>query len=103
MAPWPDKPCPYCGEIITDLLLEMVPDVDQVTAEYKAMNNRKPGGAVTCCYCQEAIEYHVNGQDLVQSSRTPLRYSRSKTEERARNYGGVFLNKPDATPEEWVA
>jgi hypothetical protein len=102
-TPWPDKPCPYCGHIITDLLVEMVPDDDQTTADYRAINNRQPGGAVTCPYCQSAVEYHPNGDDLVQSSRVPLRYSRPKTEARARRYGQVFLNQANTTPEEWVA
>jgi hypothetical protein len=83
--------------------MEMVPDADQVTADYRAINNRQPGGAVTCPYCQKAVEYHSNGDDLVQSNCVPLRYSRLKTEDRARRYGQVFLNKIDATPEEWVA
>ncbi len=102
-TPWPDKPCPYCGKTITDLIMEMVPDADQAMAEYVAINARVPGGAVTCAYCQGAIEYHVNGEDLVQSSRIPLRYSRRKTEDRAKNYGVIFLKKADATPEEWIA
>lgn len=101
-TPWPDKPCPFCGQTITDLLLEMVPDADQVSADYQAINYRKPGGAVTCPFCQEAIEYHPNGDDLVQSNRIPLRYSRPKSEGRARRYGFVFLNKAGTTPEEWV-
>jgi hypothetical protein len=49
------------------------------------------------------VEYDSNGEDLVASSRTSLRYSRAKTEARAKQYGQVFLNKPDATPEEWLA
>lgn len=102
-TPWPDKPCPYCGQTITDLLMEMVPDADQATPDYKAINDRRPGGAVTCLYCQGAVEYHPNGEDLVQSDRRPLRFSRPKTENRARSYGHVFLNKTDVTPEEWVA
>jgi hypothetical protein len=102
-TPWPDKPCPHCGKIITDLLMEMVPDADQATTEYLAINARRPGGAVTCAYCQGAIEYHSNGDDLVPSSRVPLRYSRQKTEDRAKGYGQVFLKKADATPEEWIA
>jgi hypothetical protein len=101
--PWPDKPCPYCGNTITDLLAEMAPDAQQVTPDFNALVGRRPGGAITCAYCQEAIEYALNGEDLVQSSRIPLRYSRQKTEDRARGYGQVFLNKVDATPEEWVA
>jgi|ERR1043165_5264029 hypothetical protein len=101
-TPWPDKPCPHCQQIITDLLLEMVPDGEQTTADYKAINDRKPGGAITCPYCQAAVEYDANGEDLVQSSRTPLRYSRGKTEGRARSYGTVFLNKTNMTPEEWA-
>jgi hypothetical protein len=83
--------------------MEMVMDRDQGTADYKAIIDRKPGGAITCPYCQEAVEYHANGEDLVQSSRIPLRYSRPKTETRAQDYGQVFLNKSNATPEEWVA
>src|SRR5258708_4235000 len=102
-TPWPDKPCPHCGKTITDLIMEMVPDANQVTAAYAAINARTPGGALTCAYCQGAIEYHSNGADLVQSSRIPLRYSRRKTEDRARSYGQVFLKKAGATPEEWIA
>jgi hypothetical protein len=83
--------------------MEMVPDTDQGTAEYKAINGRTPGGAVTCPYCQGAVEYDLNGEDLVQSGRKPLRYSRPKTEERARRYGQVFLNQVNTTPEEWLA
>jgi hypothetical protein len=88
---------------ITDLLMEMAPDADQATAEYAAIIRRTPGGAVTCAYCQGAIEYHSNGEDLVQSTRIPFRYSRQKTEVRAKSYGQVFLKKADATPEEWMA
>jgi len=102
-TPWPDKPCPHCQQTITDLLSEMVPDPDQATPDYKTLNNRQPGGAIACPYCQEAVEYDRNGQDLVASSRPPLRSSRAKTEDRARKYGQVFLSKPDATPEEWLA
>jgi hypothetical protein len=102
-TPWPDKPCPYCGNTITDLLTELVPDAQQVTQEYGALIGRRPGGAITCVYCEEAIEYDLNGNDLLRSNRTPLRYSRQKTEDRARRYGQVFLNKADTTPEEWVA
>jgi hypothetical protein len=101
-TPWPDKPCPYCGRIITDLLIEMVRDVDQASADYKALNDRNPGGAITCPYCQEVVEYDPNGEDLVRSRRTPLRYSRPKTEDRAKQYGQVFLNQPNTTPAEWV-
>src|SRR5438034_1287972 len=102
-TPWPDRPCPHCGQTITDLLMEMVPDADQGTADYRAILARAPGGTVACPYCEGAIEYHPNGEDLVQSSRVPLRYSRPKTEDRARHYGQVFLSQPITTPEEWVA
>lgn len=86
-----------------DLLMEMVPDKAQLTPDYRAIIARQPGGSVTCAYCQAAVEYDTNGEDLVRSNRVPLRYSRSKTEDRARRYGQVFLDKPDATPEEWLA
>src|ERR1700680_2145231 len=92
-TPWPDKPCPHCRETITDLLSEMVPDSDQATADYMAIVGRKPGGAITCPYCQLAVEYHANGEDLILSSRAPLRFSRAKTENRAERYGEVFLNR----------
>jgi hypothetical protein len=82
--------------------MELVPDSDQTTSEYKALCNRGPGGAVACPYCQGAVEYDANGIDLVQSVLAPLRCSRAKTEERARRYGQVFLNRNDATPEEWA-
>jgi hypothetical protein len=83
--------------------MEMVPDQDQITTDYKSVVGRRPGGAIACPYCQNAIEYDANGEDLVQSSRIPLRYSRVKTEDRARNFGQVFLNKGDTSPDEWVA
>jgi hypothetical protein len=101
-TPWPDKPCPHCHKIITDLLLEMIPDADQTTLDYKAINDRKPGGAITCAYCQEAVEYDLNGDDLARSSRKPLRYSRAKTEGRAKSYGQAFLNQSHTIPEEWA-
>lgn len=104
-TPWPDKPCPHCDQIITDLLIEMVPDADQITPDYKALNDRKPGGAITCPYCQESVEYDVHGEDLIGSGKKPLRYSRSKTEDRAKRYGRygqVFLNKSNTDPEEWA-
>jgi hypothetical protein len=80
----------------------MVPDEERGTPEYRAINDRKPGGAITCAFCQEAIEYDPNGEDLVPSEMTPLRYSRAKTEGRAQRFGQVFLNKNDTTPEEWA-
>jgi hypothetical protein len=83
--------------------MEMVPDGDQATPEYRAVALRQPGGSVTCAYCQAALEYDANGEDLVRSTRSPLRYSRLKTEDRAQRYGVVFMNRTDATPEEWLA
>jgi hypothetical protein len=102
-TPWPDKPCPHCQQTITDLLSEMVPDSDQATADYLALNARKPRRAITCPCCGGAVEYAPNGEDLVASQRMPLRYSRAKTEDRAAKYGQVFLGKADTTPEEWLA
>lgn len=102
-TPWPDKPCPWCGLTITDLLLEMVPDGEQGTADYRAVNNRQPGGAITCAYCQQAVEYDANGEDLVKSNRQPLRYSPPKCEDRARRYGQVLLNQTHTSPEQWLA
>jgi hypothetical protein len=90
-TPWPDKPCLHCRRTITDLLSEMVLDADQTTPDYQTVLDRKPGGAITCPYCQEAVEYDANGEDLVASRRTPLRYSRAKTEDLAQKYGQVFL------------
>jgi hypothetical protein len=101
-TPWPDKPCPYCHQVITDLLLEMVPDEEQSTPEFKAINDRKPGGAITCPYCQQAVEYDANGEDLSRSDLIPLRYSRVKTEGRAQRFGQVFLNNANTTPKEWA-
>ena len=101
-TPWPDKPCPHCFQVITDLLLEMTPDSVHGTLEYKAINDRKPGGAITCPYCQQSVEYDTNGEDLISSMRVPLRYSRAKTEGRAKSYGQIFFNKPDTTPDDWA-
>ena len=101
-TPWPDKPCPHCQQVITDLLSEMVHNSRQATPEYAAIVGRKPGGAITCPYCQGSVEYSSNGEDLVPSDREPLRYSRSKMEERAAKFGQAFMASADTIPEEWV-
>ncbi len=69
-----------------------------------ATPGQAPGGAITCPYCQRAVEYGVDGQSLVASTQTPLRYSRTKMELRARDYGSQ-KSPPDPamTPEQWVA
>jgi len=106
MAPWPDQPCPHpeCGQQIRDLLVEMVADADQATPEFKAVVGQTPGGAITCPYCQGAVEYDVDGESLVVSARTPLRYSRTKMELRVRDYAS-HKRPADAgmTPEQWIA
>ena len=90
--------------MIRDLLAEMVPNVDQATPEFRAVVGQAPGGAITCPYCQRAVEYGTDGQSLVVSALTPLRYSRRKMELRARDYGSQ-KSPPDLalTPEQWVA
>jgi hypothetical protein len=82
----------------------MVPDLDQTNPEFKALVGQSPGGAITCPYCQRAVEYSADGTALVVSSRTPFRYSRVKMELRAKDYGGQKnpLN-PAMTLEQWVA
>lgn len=100
MAPWPHEPCPHCGLEIRDLLAEMVATADQATPEFRALIRQTPGGAITCPYCQQAVEYDSNGQSLIASARVPLRYSRAKMETRARDYGGQKdPSEPDLTPE----
>lgn len=106
MAPWANQACPHpgCGQPIRDLLAEMVPSADQARAEFKAVLGQTPGGAITCPYCQQAVEYDTDGKSLVVSARVPFRYSRTKMERRATNYGS-HKSPPDMamTPEQWVA
>jgi hypothetical protein len=106
MAPWPDQPCPYldCAQRIRDLLAEMISNQDQRTPEFKALLSQTPGGAISCPYCQRAVEYEEGGTFLVQSSRVPLRYSRSKMQLRAADYGDA-KSPPDRamSPEQWIA
>jgi hypothetical protein len=82
----------------------MMPNVDQATPEFRAIVGQTPGGAITCPFCQRAIEYDLDGRSLVISARTPLRYSRTKMELRAKDYG---IQKtppvPTMTPEQWIA
>lgn len=99
-TPWPNQPCPYCGERLTDLLAEMVEPTRKGSAEQKALINTQPGGAITCPYCQSAIEYNATGS-LVVSSLVPLRYSRPLIEKRAIDFGQHFLGR-NLTPEEWI-
>jgi hypothetical protein len=106
MAPWPNQSCPHpaCGQPIRDLLAEMVPNTDHARPEFKALLGQTPGGAITCPYCQRAVEYDMDGRSLLPSTRVPLRYSRTKMERRAKDYGGQ-KSPPDTamTPEQWVA
>jgi hypothetical protein len=89
---------------ITDLLVEMVPDAERSTPEFKAVLRREPGGAMTCPFCEGAVEFNVDGTALIVSSRTPMRYSRKKTEMRAMDYGKQLEpSQPAMTPEEWIA
>ncbi len=106
MAPWPYQLCPHasCRQPIRDLLAEMIPNADQIKPEFKAIVRQAPGGAITCPYCQGAVEYDMDGKTLVVSTMTPLRFSRLKMNIRARDYGSQ-LNPPDngMTPEQWIA
>ncbi len=106
MAPWPNQSCPHpgCGKPIRDLLAEMVPSADQVRPGFKALLGQTPGGAITCPYCQHAVEYDTDGKSLVPSALVAFRYSRTKMERRARDYGN-HKSPPDVamTPEQWVA
>jgi hypothetical protein len=82
----------------------MVSDEEQTTPEFKAVVAQQPGGAITCPYCAEAVEYDVDAKTLVISTRTPLRYSRAKMERRAADYGSQTTPpNPTMTPEEWIA
>jgi hypothetical protein len=82
----------------------MVPNADQAKPEFRAMIGQTPGGAITCPYCQQAVEYDTDGQTLVASARVPARYSRVKMETRARDYGSQrSAPDPAMTPEQWVA
>src|ERR1019366_1857087 len=80
----------------------MVSDTHRGDSDYKAINDRKPGGSITCPFCQHGVEYDQNGEDLVPTIKPPLRYSRAKIEARAVRFGEVFLNKTDTTPDEWA-
>jgi hypothetical protein len=105
MAPWPNQTCPHAafGQPIRDLLAEMVPNADQARPEFRALLGQAPGGAITCPYCQQSVEYDADGRSLVPSTRLPFRYSRAKMERRARDYGS-HKSPPDMamTPEQWV-
>jgi hypothetical protein len=82
----------------------MVPNADQATPESRAVVGQTPDGAITCPYCQRAEEYAMDGHSLVVAARTPLRYSRTKMELRAKDYRSQ-KSPPDPamTPEQWVA
>ena len=82
----------------------MVPNANHARPEFKALLGQTPGGAITCPYCQQAVEYDTDGKSLVASARVPLRYSRTKMERRANDYGSQKC-PPDIgmTPEQWAA
>jgi hypothetical protein len=82
----------------------MVPNAQQATFAFKCVIGQCPGGAITCPYCQGAVEYDVDGKALLISELAPLRYSRAKMEARVSDYGSQ-KSPPDATmiPEQWIA
>jgi hypothetical protein len=81
----------------------MVSSADQATADFRALIGQMPGGAITCPYCEGAVEYDMDGKTLIISERSPLRYSRLKMELRARDYGNQKSPADSAmTPERWV-
>jgi hypothetical protein len=82
----------------------MLPDTDRGKPELLALVRQTPGGSITCAYCQQAVEYGSDGQSLIASSRTPLRYSRKKMDLRAKDYG-MHRTPPDPnmTAEQWIA
>src|SRR4051794_15477375 len=103
MAPWPYQSCPHpsCNQPITDLLAEMLPDEDRTKPGFRAVVGQTPGGAITCPYCQGAVEYAADGATLTISSRVALRYSRAKMEMRAADYGSQKVPPdPGITPEQ---
>jgi hypothetical protein len=81
----------------------MTPDGTSAVPGFKELVQEKPGAAITCPYCQGSVEFQADGK-LGSSTQVPLRYSRTKMESRAKNYGST-LNPPksDMTPEEWIA
>lgn len=82
----------------------MIPNEEQAKPEFKAVAGQQPGGSITCPYCQGAVEYASDGQTLVISQIPPLRYSRTKMESRAKDYGSQKTPaEPDMTPEQWIA
>jgi surfactin synthase thioesterase subunit len=90
--------------MIRDLLAEMLPSANQTTPEFRALIGQTPGGAITCPYCQRAVEYDLDGRSLVVSARVPLRYERAKMYLRSGDY--VSQKSPpdqEMTPEQWVA
>lgn len=106
MAPWPNQPCPYddCMRPITDLLVEMLPNADRAGVAFRSLIGQTPGGAITCPYCQRAVEYETDGTKLTASAMMPLRYSRAKMEMRAEDYGNQKSPPdPEVTPEQWIA
>jgi hypothetical protein len=81
----------------------MTPDEATAVLGFKELIREKPGAAITCPFCQGAVEFQADGR-LTPSTQVPLRYSRSKVEKRARDYGSTLTPpKADMTPEEWIA
>jgi hypothetical protein len=90
--------------MIRDLLAEMLPDSDRGKPELRALVLQSPGGAITCPYCRQAVEYGSDGQALTASPLTPLRYSRKKMEIRAKDYGTHRIpSDPNMSAEQWIA
>jgi hypothetical protein len=82
----------------------MVTNEEHVKLQFKALVAQRPGGAIACPFCQNAVEYAIDGKTLVTSQLPPFRYSRAKMERRATDYGTQKRPPdPDMTPEQWIA
>jgi hypothetical protein len=81
----------------------MTPDEAKALPGFKELLRHKPGAAINCPFCQGAVEFQDHG-NLAPSTKIPLRYSRTKMEKRAKDYGSTLSPpQPNMTPEEWIA
>ncbi len=90
--------CCLCQGYIADALLECLPPEDFASPEGKLLRGMRPGAALACPYCRQAIGFDGQGQ-LVAADPAwrVLRYSQSAMELKKDTDGANSL-----TLQEWA-
>jgi hypothetical protein len=73
--------CLYCQGYIVDALLECIPVAKRSMPAFRLLFNARPGGALSCPYCNGLLGFNDAGQPQVPQPGWPVfRYGRAELE-----------------------